>query len=296
MRDRFASCAASTARSANGSACSRTASSGAAGRSARRGCCSRSAREGAEVRALRARLGLDSGYLSRLLRSLERQGLVEAGPAAGDRRVRRARLTASGTGEVAELERRAEAFARSLLAPLGAAQRARLVGAMAEVERLLRAAAVRLRLEAPDSAEARWCLQQYFGELAERFEAGFDPARSISADALELAPPAGAFVLARLDGQPVGCGALKVKDGGIGEIKRMWVAGDARGLGIGRRLLARLEAQARDFGLGTLKLETNRSLGEAQALYRSAGYREVAPFNDEPYAHHWFEKAGLTQP
>jgi GNAT superfamily N-acetyltransferase len=120
---------------------------------------------------------------------------------------------------------------------------------------------------------------------------GFDPALSISADADELTPPAGVFVVARLGGRPLGCGALKQKGGGVGEVKRMWVSSDLRGLGVGRRILEALEEHARKFGLGTLRLETNRALQEAQALYRGHGYVEVAPFNDEPYAHHWFEKS-----
>jgi GNAT superfamily N-acetyltransferase len=113
---------------------------------------------------------------------------------------------------------------------------------------------------------------------------------SVSANPDELTPPAGAFVIARLDGRPIGCGALKVKGRKIGEIKRMWVASSARGLGVGRRLLATLEQLAWEFGLSVLRLETNRTLEEAQALYRASGYREVPPFNSEPYAHHWFEK------
>ena len=250
-------------------------------------------RNGAEVRDLRARLGLDSGYVSRLLRSLEGQGLLMAQPAANDRRVRRATLTRRGLREIAELDRRADAFAESVLAPLRAAQRDRLVAAMAEVERLIQASAVEIQADASDSADARWCLALYFRELAGRFEAGFDPARSISANAAELTPPAGAFVIARLHGQSVGCGALKVKDRNIGEIKRMWVSPAARGLGVGRRILDKLEALAREFGVSVLRLETNRTLKEAQALYRSCGYLEVEPFNDEPYAHHWFEKVQI---
>jgi ribosomal protein S18 acetylase RimI-like enzyme len=70
----------------------------------------------------------------------------------------------------------------------------------------------------------------------------------------------------------------------------MWVAESARGLGIGRRLLGELERHAADHGARTLRLETNKTLVEAISIYRSAGYYEVAPFNDEPYAHHWFEK------
>jgi DNA-binding MarR family transcriptional regulator/GNAT superfamily N-acetyltransferase len=250
-------------------------------------------RAGAEVRDLRARLELDSGYVSRLLRSLERQRLVKGQPAANDGRVRRVRLTRAGLRELRELDRRANALAKSVLAPLSGEQRDRLIAAMAEIERLMRASAVQITAEAPDSADARLCLEQYFRELARRFKTGFDPAKSIPANPDELTPPAGVFVVARLGDQPVGCGALKVKDRTIGEVKRMWVAADARGLGVGRRILETLETRARDFGVSTLRLETNRTLKEAQALYRKCGYLEVEPFNDEPYAHHWFEKALL---
>ena len=160
----------------------------------------------------------------------------------------------------------------------------------AEAERPIRAAAVEVGLEAPNSADGRWCLDEYFRELAERFETGFDPARSNPARDDEITPPAGFFVVARLDGHPVGCGALKRKDRTTGEIKRMWTASSARGCGVARKVLQTLEALAREFGFTTLRLETNRTLTEAQALYRKAGYREVDAFNDEPYAHHWFEK------
>ena len=161
---------------------------------------------------------------------------------------------------------------------------------MAEIERLIRAAVVDVTLETPTSGDARWCLDEYFRELAGRFDTGFDPAKSNPARDEEVTPPAGFFAVARLDGYPVGCGALKRKDKTTGEIKRMWTAPSARGRGVARKVLQALETAAREFGLTTLQLETNRTLTEAQALYRKAGYREVDPFNDEPYAHHWFEK------
>jgi len=246
--------------------------------------------DGADVRALRNRLGLDSGYLSRLLRSLEAQGLVSVRRQAGDGRRRRVSLTTKGHAEFATYDGLSDELAESILAPLGTAQRERLVSAMAEVERLIRAAAIEVRWEAPDSADARWCLEQYFRELAERFETGFDPTRSNPARDEEMKPPAGYFVVARLDDCAVGCGALKRGNKGTGEIKRMWTAPSARGQGVARRVLQTLETIARKAGLTTLRLETNRTLKEAQALYRREGYQEVAPFNDEPYAHHWFEK------
>ena len=245
---------------------------------------------GADVRELRARLGLDSGYVSRLLRALEADGLVRVAAGTDDARVRRATLTARGRKEWQELERRSEAFADSVLAPLSEHQRDELVAAMSTVERLLTASLIAVDVERPRSAAARWCLQQYFDELGDRFDAGFDPARSISADADELTPPAGLLLVARLRGEAVGCGALKLHGRAPVEIKRMWVSPAVRGLGLGRRLLRELEARAQDAGARIARLETNRSLVEAIALYRAAGYREVPAFNDEPYAHHWFEK------
>ena len=247
-------------------------------------------RQGATVRELRQKLRLDSGYLSRLLRSLEAQDLIEVRRQADDGRARRVILTSTGRRELSRYEALSDRLAESMLAPLTAPQRDRLLASMAEVERLLRMAAIEVQIEPPGSADARWCIGQYFAELATRFDTGFDPARSNPADDAALTPPAGYFMLARLDGAPVGCGALKCNAGSIGEIKRMWTAPDARGLGVAGKVLHALEDAARAAGLTTLRLETNRTLVEAQALYRRQGYREVAPFNDEPYAHHWFEK------
>jgi GNAT superfamily N-acetyltransferase len=161
---------------------------------------------------------------------------------------------------------------------------------MAEVERLLVASMVRIEVEDPAGPDGRWCLERYVAELAERFDGGFDPALSLPAAPSELVPPAGALLLARLRDRPVGCGALKFGAGGVAEIKRMWVSAEVRGLGLGRRILAELERRAADAGVTTLRLETNRALTEAIALYRRTGYREVEAFNDERYAHHWFEK------
>jgi DNA-binding MarR family transcriptional regulator/ribosomal protein S18 acetylase RimI-like enzyme len=246
--------------------------------------------EGAEVRELRGRLALDSAYVSRLLRSLERQRLVRVEASEKDGRVRRVRLTRTGLAERAELDRRSDEFARSLLEPLSEDQQAKLAAAMAEVERLLLASMVTIAITDPTNVDARWCVEQYFAELAKRFEAGFDPGLSISADAHELTPPAGLLLVARLRQEPVGCGALKLHANAPAEIKRMWVAPRARGLGLGRRLLHDLERHAREAGATVLRLETNRALTEAIALYRRAGYREMPAFNAEPYAHHWFEK------
>lgn len=251
--------------------------------------------DGADVRELRATLDLDSGYVSRLLRSLESEDLIKTRRTTADGRVVRVTLTRKGLREVAELDRRSNEFAESVLAALSPTQCKRLVAAMAEVERLMWASVIRIAVEPPDGLDGQFCLGEYFRELRERFDNGFDAANSISANPEELTPPAGIFVVARLNGRAVGCGALKVKRQKVAEIKRMWVSPEVRGLGVGRRLLEALEDRARAFRLRTLRLETNRNLKEAQQLYRSAGYVEVAAFNDEPYAHHWFEKTNLMK-
>lgn len=246
--------------------------------------------DGREVRELRARLGLDSGYVSRLLRALEEAGLVETVPAPHDARVRYARLTRRGARERAALDRRSDEAARAILAPLGDRQRGRLVAAIAEVERLLRASDVTIEPEPADSATAAWCLTQYFELLNARFEGGYEPADAAPADAGDFAPPGGIFLVARALGEPVGCGGLKTAGPGIGEIKRLWVDASMRGVGLGQRLLSALESHARASGMRTLRLDTNRTLTEAQALYAKNGYREVPRFNDDPYPDHWFEK------
>jgi DNA-binding MarR family transcriptional regulator/GNAT superfamily N-acetyltransferase len=246
--------------------------------------------DGTDLRALRVRLDLDSGYLSRLVRSLERDGLVVIQPSPRDKRVRSVRITAAGRAERKVLDRRSDELARSLLAPLSDAQRDRLVEAMELVERLLVAGLVEVDVEDAGSAAARFCIQSYFSELDTRFDSGFDPGQSISAGADELTEPAGLLLVARLRDEPVGCGALKFHGAEPAEIKRMWVAPSARGLGVGRRILNELELHARQRGVRLVRLETNKTLREAMNLYRSAGYAEVNAFNDEPYAHHWFEK------
>jgi DNA-binding MarR family transcriptional regulator/GNAT superfamily N-acetyltransferase len=246
--------------------------------------------DGCDVRSLRSRLDLDSGYLSRVLRSLEAAGLVTVAPNASDKRVRTARLTAAGVAERTMLDRRSDRVASSFLEPLDAGQRRRLVAAMHEVERLLTAALVEIAPLDPTHPHAQYCLREYFAELDQRFDAGFDPALSISAEAHELRPPVGLLLVATIRSEPIGCGALKFHKGEPTEIKRMWVAESARGLGVGRRLLAELEARAADNGASIVRLETNKALVEAISMYRSAGYVEVDAFNDEPYAHHWFEK------
>jgi DNA-binding MarR family transcriptional regulator/GNAT superfamily N-acetyltransferase len=244
----------------------------------------------ADLHELRDRLVLDSGYASRLLRRLEGEGLVAVEACPGDRRRRRVRLTAAGRAEVRELDRLSDRAAAALLDGVPASGRERLLAAVNEVERSLRATMVEIAVEDPRHPDVARCFARYAKELDAKFAGGFDAGRSISVDPEELMPPDGYCVVARLRGVPIGCGALKLHGAAPAELKRMWVDPGSRGLGVGRRLLERLEALARENGASVLRLETNRALEEAIGLYRAAGFADVAPFNDEPYAHHWFEK------
>jgi len=246
--------------------------------------------EGCEVRLLRARLGLDSGYLSRLLRSLDAAGLVRVATSNGDHRVRVARLTAAGRRERTTLDQRSDKLAQSLLAPLNRRQRERLVAAMGEVERLLVTASVEIRPVDPEHPDARYCLAEYVAELNRRSTRGFDPSVGATALPNEVRPPAGQFLVAYLHDEAIGCGAVKHHAHAPAEIKRMWIAPQARGFGLGRRLLETLEACALAGGARVARIETSAVLSEALGLYRSTGWIEVPAFNSEPFADHWFEK------
>jgi DNA-binding MarR family transcriptional regulator/GNAT superfamily N-acetyltransferase len=246
--------------------------------------------DGSDIRSLRERLGLDSGYISRLLKSLEAEGLVTVQSDSSDRRRRRVALTAKGRSEHAAYDALSDDLARSLLDSLNASQRDRLLAAMTEVETLMTAASVTIDVEPQDSQDAQQCLAAYFKELDERFETGFDPGKGGYAGEKSSARQADCFMIARLNGRAIGCAALKPIDASTGEIKRMWVAPKARGLGVARRLLEAVENQARQSGMSRIVLDTNRVLTEAQALYRKAGYRETSRYNDNPYAHFWFVK------
>src|ERR1700742_7092 len=143
---------------------------------------------------------------------------------------------------------------------------------MTENERRSRAAAVDIQLADPAGADARHCFDRYFAELGARFEGGFDAgAYGSESGQTDFSPPNGCLLIARMEGNVIGCGALRTLANDVGEIKRMWIAPDARGLGLGRRLLAELESQAMRRGYRIVRLDTNATLDEALQLYRSSG-------------------------
>ncbi|TDT14500.1 MarR family transcriptional regulator with acetyltransferase activity [Ilumatobacter fluminis] len=239
---------------------------------------------------LRHRLGLDSGYLSRLLRELEHDGLVDvvADPDDGRRRV--ATLTDAGRRAWADLDRRSDDLAARLIDPLTDRQRDELASALATADRLLRAAAIGFDVVDPASEEAVAAMSAYFGELDDRFTDGFDPGDTLVTDAPSMRAPTGSFVVARSDDDVVACGGVVRHDASTGEIKRMWVHADWRGAGVGRRTLAALEAEVARLGYDTIVLDTNAVLTEAIAMYGRAGYTPTDRYNDNPYAQRWFTK------
>jgi DNA-binding MarR family transcriptional regulator/GNAT superfamily N-acetyltransferase len=241
----------------------------------------------ADVGDIRDYLGLDSGLMSRLLRSLEDEGLIETTVHDGDARRRIARLTPAGRREFNAYEAISNRQAEGLLARN--AQREALLAAMDLIASALGRDGTALQEMDPRSDEARYCLAAYYGELAQRFSQGFDVKLSRDPDAEDMVRPRGSFIVAMSDGLPIGCVGLK---GGakFAEIKRLWVAPAARGLGLGRRLMDAAENAARELGIAVLRLDTNSALAEAGQLYRRSGWTEIPRFNDDPYPDLFFEK------
>jgi DNA-binding MarR family transcriptional regulator/GNAT superfamily N-acetyltransferase len=246
---------------------------------------------GASVLDLRHRLGLDSGYLSRLLRQLEGDRLVTVAADPGDRRRRVAQLTARGRTAWNRLDRRSDEVAQALVTGLSPRQQRQLADALGRADRLIRLATLRFDVVAASHPDAVWAMTEYFAELDRRFPSGFDPGAALTADVEAYSTDAGgAFVLARSDGDVVGCGAVMRLDRRTAEIKRMWVHTEWRSGGVGRRVLATLERLAGDRGYRRVVLDTNSTLTEAIAMYERSGYRPIERYNDNPYACHWFEK------
>jgi DNA-binding MarR family transcriptional regulator/GNAT superfamily N-acetyltransferase len=241
-----------------------------------------------DIAAIREYLGLDSGLMSRLLRGLEDEGLIETVPHPEDARRRIARLTKAGRSEFRAYEALSNAQAGDFLARHSRPEE--LLRAMDLVASALGRGRIVLEEMDPRCDGAKYCLGEYYAELARRFENGFDVSLSRDPDAVSMIRPRGAFLVAMSDGLPIGCVGLKGSDGELAEIKRLWVAPSARGLGLARRLMNAAEDVARELSFKILRLDTNSALPEAQQLYRSSGWDEIERFNDDPYPDTFFEK------
>jgi len=241
-----------------------------------------------DVAGIRDYLGLDSGLMSRLLRGLEEEGLIATAPHRDDARRRIVRLTRKGRREFEAYEALSNARAESMLA--SHPRRDDLLAAMDLVASALGQARIAIEERDPRCEEARYCLREYYAELARRFEKGFDVSLSRDPDARDMVRPRGAFLIAMSDGVPIGCVGLKGTDYGYAEVKRLWTAPCARGLGLARRLMDATESAARELSITVLRLDTNKALPEAIRLYRTSGWREIDRFNDDPYPDFFFEK------
>lgn len=244
---------------------------------------------GTDVAEIRARLELDSGLTSRILRGLQSEGLITVAADPADRRRRIARLTEAGQAEMAAYESLGIARARQTLAR-APHQTEALLAAMDLIATVLNRSQTEIRPADPDDPAARECLRHYFqlvfdkipGTTPEMFPLPDPQAQSYRA-------PDGAFLIAWSDDLPVGCVSLRRLDAETGEVKRLWVAPDARGQGLARQLMRAIESRARDLGYRRLKLDTNGVLTEAIALYRAEGWLETTPYTGFPSTH-WFAK------
>lgn len=241
-----------------------------------------------DVADLRDYLGLDSGLMSRLLRGLEGEGLIETDEHPKDARRRVATLTTKGSQEFEAYERLSNSRAQDLLARHPRPQA--LLAAMDLVASALGRDRIAINEMDPRCTDARYCLAEYYAELNRRFENGFDASLSRDPEAIDMIRPRGAFLVAMSDGLPIGCVGLKGTGSATAEIKRLWVAPCARGLGLGLRLMEASEEAARSLLIKTLRLDTNRALPEAIRLYRRTGWIEIDRFNDDPYPDFFFEK------
>ncbi|MDF1488952.1 bifunctional helix-turn-helix transcriptional regulator/GNAT family N-acetyltransferase [Tessaracoccus caeni] len=232
---------------------------------------------GASVLELRERLGLDSGYLSRMLAQLTAEGVVEVAEDPEDRRRRAVRLTDQGRAAVREIDECSEKLVERVVDPLTPGQRRRLEEALATADLLIRAATLEIREISPDGAIAREALVRYFDELNQRFPSGFDAGD-------EPIDMAAVCLAAVSDGHLVAFGAYRPLVGGDAEIKRLWVNSDWRGAGIASRLMRLLEERAAADGFKRVVLDTNENLAEAIALYDRLGYERIERYNDNPYA------------
>jgi DNA-binding MarR family transcriptional regulator/GNAT superfamily N-acetyltransferase len=242
-----------------------------------------------EVAELRARMAIDAGHLSRLLARLERQRLVarERSPADGRRQL--ARLTAGGVDAAATLDRRSAEETGERLAGLSAAERARLVAALAEVRRLLEpsAAPAAIVLRPPRPGDLGWVVQRHGALYSEEYgwNADFEAlVARIVADFAEHADPGReAAWIAEIDGEPAGCIFCVRQDDRVAKLRLLLVEPRARGLGLGARLVDECLAFARRAGYEEIVLWTNDPLTHARRIYERAGFTLV---EEEP--HHAF--------
>jgi DNA-binding MarR family transcriptional regulator/GNAT superfamily N-acetyltransferase len=245
--------------------------------------------EGTDVAELRQRLDLDTGLLSRLLRSLESEGLIEVSPDPADRRRRIARLTPAGLAEWQVYDALGYAKAQTVLEHAGH-RRDALIEAMDLIATVMLKEDVTIRDADPLDPAAHACVQAYYRLLLETVP-GITPEMVALplADPDRYRAPDGAFLVAWSDDLPIGCVSLRRLGPRLAEVKRLWVHPHARGQGLGLRLMRAIEGRARDLGYAHANLDSNTALVPAITLYRTDGWTEIAPYTSAP-ANIWMTK------
>lgn len=245
--------------------------------------------DGTDITLIRERLGLDSGLLSRLLRSLEAEELAELTTDPADRRRRIARLTAKGRAEMQAYDALNDERANRTLTRAGK-QQDQLLGAMNLIATILLQDQVDIRDADANQPAALACLAAYYQILRDKIPGVTPQMVSLPlSDPEKYRPPHGAFLIAWSDDMPIGCVSLRPLAPNIGEVKRLWVDPAARGQGLARRLMTAIEDKARALGQTRLHLDTNSALHEAVTLYRASGWTDIAPYTTFP-GDCWFGK------
>jgi DNA-binding MarR family transcriptional regulator/GNAT superfamily N-acetyltransferase len=240
------------------------------------------------VSGLCAFLQLNTGLVNELLSGLEAEGLIETTPNPDDRHSRIMRLTPKGEDEFNIYEKLWDERAAAILARHKNARR--LLDAMDIVTIALSRKDIVFEEVDYASDLATHCLTAFAAELSQRLNLVFDLKKSGDPELSQMKHPHGTFVVARLGNMPVGCVGIKGNGGTLAEVKRMWIAPAARGVGLARRLMTTAEQAAKSLGITTLRLDTNSTLFETVGLYRAMSWVEIDRFNNDPYPDLFFEK------
>jgi DNA-binding MarR family transcriptional regulator/GNAT superfamily N-acetyltransferase len=244
---------------------------------------------GTDVAEIRSRLGLDTGLLSRTLRSLQGEGLIHLATDASDRRRRIVHLTPAGQAEWQVYENLGHAKAKHVLDRASPRQQA-VIDAMDLIATVMLRDEIDIRDADPDEAAAIHCLQAYYALLQTSIPDITSGMLTLPlSDAPRYRPPHGAFLIAWSDDLPIGTVSLRPLEPGIAEVKRLWVDPMARGQGLARRLMRAIEDRARNMGFSSVRLDTNSALTAAVALYRATGWVDIAPYTSPP-ANVWMAK------
>ena len=233
--------------------------------------------------AIAAELSLDPGYLSRLLRTLSERGVVDRLASESDGRQTMLSLSAAGRASFAPLEQKSNEAVGALLSPLSADTRRRVVAAMGTISRALAPAqksppAIILRRHQP--GDIGWIIHRQGTLYAEEY--GWDEtyealvAEILSAFVKNFDARRERAWIAEIEGVIAGSVFLVRQSDEIAKLRLLYVEPEARGLGLGRRLVDECIAFARGTGYRTLTLWTNDVLSAARHIYESAGFRLIS--------------------